>query len=458
MRSREAERAVEVGFKRHAPSRQQNSPAPGEAAGAILRTLPDTADSFYVVVNNGDVTADAIHFQRATGGGGAGDLGAQWLEWRVTGRARLASFGSNPTAPSVTFTNDTGAQDIVSTTNGTVFMGSYHGLGAGGALNSETLTLDGTTFDPTIARTGNLFTLRNSTTATDGTNSFTRDLTTTIGAGGAVRYKINSISTVGTFSFAYLGMVIGTGAFDEADVQLTDGGSWKPLPALGTSQAVTGQIKLEAAVKGLRLRDTTTGRAVQVTGSAIPAIANYLRAEFVRVTGTDRLKGYFGRFTSVAALANAEWESNASVVATGSLEGTNLMTNGNFASGDLTGWTKASGAGTATVVGGVMNQVREAAANHRMRQTNVITAVVSDILAYRMDTNAVSAGAFPIARVANANSLTATGAMINQTTVLGRNVFVFQADVTTIWPGDEFSAGTAGQTADTDNYGLWKLN
>jgi hypothetical protein len=427
--------------------------------GTLLRTVPDTDDSFYVVVRTlDDADADAVHFERNVGSGGVGDLGSQWPEWRVTGRARLDDATSDPTSPSVTFTDDPGAQDIVATSNGTVFMGSFHGLGAAGALNSETLLIDGTTFDPATAVSGSEFSLQNSTTASDGTNSFTRDLVTTIGASGGVHYSINSISKVGTISFAYLGMVIGSGAFDEADVQLTDGGAWKPLPALGVSQAVTAQLKLEAAIKGIRLRDTATGRAVQVTGSGIPAVANYLRAELARTLATDRLKGYFGRFTDISALAGAEWETNAAIVDTGSLEGTNLMTNGGFATGDLTGWTKASGAGTATIVSGAMRQVREAAANHRMRQTNVITAVVDDILAFRMDTVAVSAGVLPIARVANANTLSSTGAMINLTTVLGRNLYVFAATATTIWPGDEYSAGTAGQTADTDNYALMKLN
>ncbi len=431
--------------------------APGKSGNAF-RTVPDTADSFYVVAHSPDGGYDAVHFQRNVGSGGAGDLGVKWPEWRVTGRARLATFLSNPTAPSVVFANDTGAQDIVATPNGTVFMGSFHGLGAGGALNSETLTLDGAVFDPTTARIGNLLTLRNSTTATNGVDSFTRDLTTTVNQNGGVHYKINSISKGGTISFVYLGMLIGTGAYDEADVQLTDGGLWKPLPALGTAKAVTAQLFSTALIKGMRLRDTSTGRAVQVAGSGIPSLANYVRAEMARVTANDRLKAYFGRFTDVSSLAGAEWESNASIVTAGSLAPANLMTNGDFASGDLTGWTKASGAGTATVVGGVMDQVREAAANHRMRQTNVINAAVNDVLAFRMDTDAVSAGAFPIARVANSNSLSSAGAMVNQTTVLGRNLYVFVADVTTIWPGDEFSAGSAGQTADTDNYALSKIN
>jgi hypothetical protein len=430
----------------------------GGGAGEVLRTVPDTSDSFYVVVRTPDGDADAVHFERDVGSGGVGDLGNKWPEWRVTGRARLASFASDPTAPSVTFTTDPGAQDIVATSNGTVFMGSFHGLGAAGALNSETLLLDGETFDPTTVRTGNLLSVQNSTTASDGTNSFTRDLTTTIGASGGVHYKINSISKGGTISFVYLGMVIGTGAYDEADVQLTEGGAWKPLPALGTSQAVTGQIFSAVAIKGIRLRDTATGRAVQIVGSGISALANYVRSELLRLTATNRLKGYFGRFSDVAALANAEWETNASVEDTGSLEGTNLMANGGFASGDFTGWTKASGAGNATIVSGAMRQTREAAANHRMRQTSVITAAVNDILAYRMDTVAVSAGTLPIARVATANTLSSVGAMVNQTTVLGRNLFVFVASVTTIWPGDEYSAGTAGQTADTDNFALMKLN
>lgn len=430
-----------------------------EGVGGILRTVPDTADSFYVVVRNAYGSADAIHFQRNVGGGGGGDLGSMWPEWRVTGRARLASFGSNPASPSVTFTSDTGAQEIVAN-NGTKYMGSYHGLGAGGALNSETLTLDGATFDPTTARTGNLFALRNSTIATDGTNSFTRDLTTTIGATAGVHYKINSISTGGTIPLIYLGMLIGTGAFDEADIQVVTDGAWLPLPPLGTSLDVFGRIFSAVVLKGLRLRDTATGSAVSLVGSAISGLANYVQSELLRDTsGVDRLKGYFGRFTSVSTLADAEWETNAAIVATGSqIVASNQFTNGDFATGDFTGWTRQTGATAPTVVSGAMRQVREVAANHRMRQTNGIAAALSDVWAYRLDQGALSGGAAPWARVSTANTLSFSGAMVDRQTSTGRWLFVFVPTVTTLWAGIEHSLGAAADTLDTDNYGLWKLN
>lgn len=427
--------------------------------GGLLRTVPDTADSFYVVVKNAVGTADAIHLQRNVGGGGAGDLGSTWPEWRVTGRALLASFAGNPASPSVTFASDTGSQDIVAN-NGSKYMGSYHGLGAGGALNSETLTLDGATFDPTVARTGNLLSIRNSTTATDGTNSFTRDLTTTIGASAGVHYKINSISTGGTIPFVYQGMLIGTGAYDEADIQVVTDGPWLPLPPLGTSQDVFGRIFSPVAIKGLRLRDTATGRAVSLVGSAISGLANYVQTELLRESaGTDRLKGYFGRFTSVAALTDAEWETNAAVVATGTqIVASNQFTNGDFATGDFTGWTRQTGAVAPTVVSGAMRQVREVAANHRMRQTAGFAATLSDVWAYRLDQGVLSGGTAPWARVSTANTLSFSGAMVDRQTTTGRWLFVFVPTVTTLWAGIEHSLGAAADTLDTDNYGLWKLN
>lgn len=427
--------------------------------GGALRTAPDTADNFYVIARNVDGSADAIRLRRNVGGAGAADLGSQWLEWRVAGRARLASFASNPASPSVTFTDDTGAQDIVGF-NGTKYMGSYHGLGAGGARNSETMTLDGTAFDPTTARSGSTFVLRNSTTATDGTNSFIRDLTTTIGANGGVHYKINSISTVGTVSLIYLGMLIGTGAYDEADIQVVTDGPWLPVPALGTSQDVFGRIFSQVVLKGIRLRDTTTGRAVSLVGSAISGLASYVQTELLRVTSeVDRLKGYFGRFTDVSALANAEWETNAAIVATGTqVVAANQFTNGDFGTGDFTGWTRQTGAVAPTVVGGAMRQVREVAANHRMRQTASFPATVADVWAYRIDQVALSGGTTPWARVSTASSLSFVSAMVDRQMSVGRWLFVFVPTVNPIWAGIEHSLGAAADTLDTDNYWLGKLN
>lgn len=441
------------------PSRlPSHGPTEGVGGSGLLRTVPDTADSFYVVVKNAEGTADAIHLQRNVGGGTGGDLGSQWPEWRVTGRALLTSFAGNPASPSVTFTSDTGAQDIVAN-NGSKYMGSYHGLGAGGALNSETLTLDGAAFDPAVARSGNLLSVRNSTTATDGTNSFTRDLTTTIGASAGVHYKINSISTGGTITFLYLGMLIGSGAYDEADIQVVTDGPWLPLPPLGTGQDVFGRIFSQAVIKGVRLRDTVTGRAVSLIGSAVSALANYVQSELLRDTsGTDRLKAYFGRFTDVSALANAEWETNGAVVATGTASPTNQFTNGDFATGDFTGWTRQTGAVAPLVVSGAMQQLREPAANHRMRQTASFPATLADVWAYRVDEKSLSGGTAPWARVSTANTLSFSGAMVDRQLTVGRWLFVFVPTVTTLWAGIEHSLGAVADTLQTDNYFLAKLN
>lgn len=433
---------------------QEVSPVAG---GPRLRVQPATADMFYLVSRNVDGSGDVARFQRNTGAAAdSNNAGGKWPEWRVTGRSRIAGFAGDAASPTITFSDDAGAHGIVAANSGQKFFGEFHGLGSAGSLNSETLTMGGVAFDPTSdAATGNDFELRNSTTATDGTTIFTRDLSTTINAAGGIHQKINSISGTAV-SFVFAGMAIGTGAFDEVDVQITPGGPWITLPPLGTTAA--RMYDTTAATVGMRLRDTATGRYVTLVGAALVVLANYVRSEAQRVTGTDRLKGYLSRFSSVAALAGAEWDADVGIDVTGSqFAGSNLLSNGNFATGDLTGWTKVQGAGNATVVSGAMRQVREAALGHRMRQTagNVVT--VADIMAMQVDMISNSAGLTPAARVANSVSMSATGAMVNQNMVVGRNLFLFKPNTTTIYVGDEYLSGTASETTDTDNYALYDI-
>jgi hypothetical protein len=433
---------------------------PGQGVGAALLTVPDTADSFYVVVTKPSGVIDAIHFQRNTGGNTGSDAGSQWPEWRVTGRARLNSVDDDPASANIVFTEDVGAQDIVAN-DGTKYLGSYHGLGAGGTLTSQTLTLDGNTFDPTTVRSGNSLVIRNVSTAVNGANSFTRDLTTTVTEEGKVHFKINSISTGGTISYVYLGMLIGTGLYNRADILEAGSASWHPGPTLSTSQTVAGRILPSVISTGVRLVDMLDGRAVTLVGAAIPSLANYVQGEVLRdPLSADRLKGYFARFSSVAALADAEWDMDAEIVGTNEswVDG-NLFTNGDFASGDLTGWTRASGAGTATIVSGAMQQVREVAANHRMRQTNSFAATTDDIWAYRMDLIDLSGGTAPTVRVSTANTLSFVGAMVDrQLTTECQWVFYFRPTVTTLWAGIEHTAGAVADTVETDNYWLANLN
>jgi hypothetical protein len=423
-----------------------------------LRTVPGT-DQFHIVVRNPDGSGDVIRMERNIGGqASSSNVGEKWPEWRYTGRWRVPTFTSPVGAQSVVFFEDRGAQDIVASNASGKFFGSFHGLGAAGALNSETLTMDGVAFDPTVATNGNTFSLRNTTTATDGTTTFTRDLTTTIDASGAVAYTLNSVSGTAV-SYYYAGMLTGSGSFSEFDVQMAVDGSWFTAPPMGLSPNNSYTLPTVAA-KGFRSRNTTTGAAVTITSPNISGAANYVRSETERTNVNDRQKVYFGRFTDAAAMAGLTWVESASVGAAGTqFAKTNQLTNGDFATGDLTGWTRQNGTTDPTVVGGAMRMVREAGAL-RMRQTNPVNLTAGQLIAFQMDLLALSGGGSPIARVGNSTALSSAGALVSQQmSGIARNTFLTVASgVTTAYAGTELAAGTLGQTADVDNFGLWVLS
>lgn len=423
-----------------------------------LRTVPSTADQFYIIARNADGSGDVIRMERNVGGAASSsNVGVKWPEWRYTGRWRIASFTAPLGAQTLGYFLDQGAQDIVAANASNKYFGSFHGLGTDGALNSETLTMDGVAFDPTVATNGNTFVLRNSTTATDGTTTFTRDLTTTVDSTGALTYLLNSISGTAV-SFYYAGMLTGSGSFDEFDVRVTEGGSWITAPPMGTSPNNSYTFPAVGA-KGFRSRNTTTGAAVMITSPNITSTANFVRSETERTNVNDRQKVYFGRFTDAAAMAGLVWTESAAVVATGTMfSKTNLLTNGDFATGDLTGWTQQNGSGT-TVVSGAMRMVR-AATTVRMRQTNPVNVTEGELVAFQMDLLALSGGGSPIARVGNSTALSSAGAVVSQQmSGIARNTFltVVASGVTTAYAGTELAAGTVGQTADVDNFGLWKI-
>lgn len=321
----------------------------------FLRSFPDTANSSYIVARNTIGGANAIHFQRNVGGAAdASSVGAPWPEWRVTGVSQMSSFNGNPKSPTNVVINDIGAQDMVGANASNKFFGSFHGLGAGGALNSETLTIDGATFDPTgPAVYGSTFALRNSTTATDGTTIWTRDLTTSINGNGCPHYVVNSASGT-ALSFAYVGMASGTGNnFNEDDFKVTSTYNVAPL---GTSDCRA----YLAATRVTRMRDLVNGNQVIMTG-IMPDIANYVRTEVIKEPSNNRTRAYLSRFSSVAALAGASWDLDIAVGATGAqFNSTQLLTTTDF----TTGWsTVGTGVG---VSAGVVTFTQPAAGNCRI--------------------------------------------------------------------------------------------
>lgn len=315
-----------------------------EGVEGLVRSVPSTEDRFYLVTRGEDGLIRSIRFERNLGAeADSANVGVKWLEWRPTGEAQLASFGSDPSSPLVNFTTDTGAQDIVGASAGGKYFGSYHGLGTGGSLNSETLLLDGTTLDPEVERIGDSFELTNDTTATDGTSTFTRSLTITVNAQGGLHFKVNSISTT-AIALIYLGMGIGSGStYTEADVKV--GTDWQSIP-LGDVNC-RGYL---AEVGQIRTRDPVNGRHVTVTG-ALKALSGYSRSEILKTTGS-RTKIYLALFSSASALVDAEWDIDWGQIATGSVSpGTNLLSNTDW----TTGWVNGGGGG-GSAAGGVLTQ------------------------------------------------------------------------------------------------------
>jgi len=422
-----------------------------------LRTVPDTADRFYIVSRNPDGTAVSTRIERNVGGpANASNVGVQWPEWRTTGQAGIASFDANPASPVIDFSLDNGAHDTVAGTgSGGKYFGSYHGLGAAGSLISETLLLDGVPFDPTVAATGNVLEIRNETNAVEGANFYRRDLSTYFTASGSIRFLIHSASQSG-MGIVYTGMLIAQGLYDEGDILQSDGATWAAVPTLGL-RAYQGEVLPSTEARGFRFRDTATGRLVTVLCGGALSLASAARGEFVRSLDVYRSKGYFCNFRNTDGLAGFEWTIAPSVV-TGvqPFNKPNLLVNGDFGTGNFTGWTKVFGTNDPTLVNGMMRQVRETG-NVRMRQTAAITAAAADLMAYELD-SVLSGGSGCRARVALTTSLSNVDARVDREITTSHYISVFRAGATTLYVGDSMNPGAQPDTLDTDNYALYRLS
>lgn len=396
------------------------SPTLGQGVGGSIRLVPSSANIFYLVTRGSDGVVRGIRFQRNSGAAADSvNLGVQWPEWRVTGETILASMTSDPTSPQTTFTDDGGAQDVVAVNGSGKYFGSVHGLGAGGALNSETLLINGVTADPTVARYGNSFELTNSTTATDGTSTITRSLTTTINVNGGLHYKLNSIS-ITSMAAAYVGMAIGSGTdFTEDDLKL--GTAWNTAP-LG-SGACYGYLD---GVNAHRMRDPLTGRYISIVG-AMKGLAGFSRSEVSKIAGT-RTKAYLSLFTSVAALANAEWDLDWGIMATGSISpGSNLLPNTDW----TTGWVAVANAGGVNGVSAGVLTMTASGGTSDTRYHRAIPGCVSG--SYYMEVvDAATTGQYGITSLLSASS-NINGSRntpvpaFTQAAQLGRNIRIFAA-------------------------------
>lgn len=422
-----------------------------------LRTVPATADRFYIVSRNPDGTAVSTRIERNVGGpANASNVGGQWPEWRTTGQARIASFEANPASPVIDFSLDNGAHDTVAGTgSGGKYFGSYHGLGTSGALISETLLLDGVPFDPAVAATGNVLEIRNETNAVEGSNFYRRDLSTYFSAAGNIRFLIHSASQSG-MGIVYTGMLIAQGLYAEGDVLQSDGTTWTAVPTLGM-RAYQGEVLPSTGVRGFRFRDTTNGRLVTVLCGGALSLASAARGEFVRSLDVFRSKAYFCNFRNTDGLAGFEWTITPSVV-TGvqPFNKPNLLVNGDFGAGNFTGWTKVFGTNDPTLVNGMMRQVRETG-NVRMRQTAPIAAATTDLMAYELD-SVLSGGSGCRARVALTTSLSNVDARVDREITTNHYISLFSAGATSLYVGDSMNPGAQPDTLDTDNYALYRLS
>lgn len=294
-----------------------------------VRTVPATADRHYVVVRENGMTK-SYRLERNLGASAtSSDLGGIHPEWRKTGEGYLPSFGANPATQTIWIGDEVGAFDMVGRDSSGKNFGSYHGLGTGGSKPSETLQMDGVNVDPTVASFGNSYVVRNTTIATDGVATLTRDMSVTFSA-NTCKYTIHSISQSGLVLF-YFGMPIATGN-NYSELWAKTGTGWTILD-LGTSG--DGAQAYLSNVKAIRMRDPATGYYSEASG-VLPTLANFVQCRTDKQPQNGRTKTYLAQFSDVTSLSNAEFffSVGASIPGNTSLA-SNLISDPNW----VTNWT-----------------------------------------------------------------------------------------------------------------------
>ncbi|EJN15694.1 hypothetical protein PMI42_00711 [Bradyrhizobium sp. YR681] len=449
---------------------------PGAAVGPRVRIVPDTSGSFYVMARSARGTGFAYHFIRNSGGNTATDQGGSWPNWRYAGCAEFASVLSDPKGTVLrTFSNDTGAQDyaFVLPTSAAKFSGSYHGVGSGGSLTSETLTIDGQSFDPTSSvATGGQVVLTHSVSITDGTSTITvTGFTVTISASG-IFFNPGTVSSSAVISIAFIGMGIATGTFDEGTFTLTSGDTEYKVP-VSVGASGYGRTFLQKA-NMVSLRRTSDGATVRFTTNA-PTVAGYRRTSVVRDGGLNRSKFYFDFGNSGGALGSISGVAWSQTYEAGSAGATtfasNLITNGAFAA-NISGWTVThTGTSTAWNAAGVLRQTRGAAGTDARAIQAVTTVVGAPYLLSAEDTytpNVVGTYLNPgsLGLTSNVNGSTSTPAPAYAPVPFDQNGYsahVVLPTLTTSYAMLLMSADTASgndttsDTSDWDNVSLFAL-
>lgn len=309
------------------------------AGGASVRSVPGAdSDTFYVVHRVGS-TNYVYRFTKAEGSSGPTSLGVQWLGWRLNGAGTRPTFEGNPLTGAVFQLDTEGASGLTAAAPGTISAHEWHGVGAAGSMASEAVTMDGVSYDPMAGeRRGNAWSVRNTITASDGTNTLTRDLSWAIEPAGGIRPTRHSVTGSG-FTRAYFASPVGSSVdYDLIDVLYDAGGDWENGVPLGSVNAVA---YLETA-RGVRIRDGA-GNFVSFVGD-LPDVAGFDECRVDKELGNEKTKIYMSRWDDpyVAGVATG-------VLLAGTMDDSGLGTPTNKIANTVftTGWSKSpSGTGT----------------------------------------------------------------------------------------------------------------
>lgn len=379
-----------------------------------LRTVPSTDDRFYLVLRDGPSDAKVVRFQRNIGGSGGTDLGVKWPEFRVTGLGTLATFSATPSTANWEM-DETGACDTVARNGTSINFGSYHGLGAGGTLHSESIKVDGVAISHTDAVEGSTFELRNDTSATDGVDTYRRELVVTNGDDASLNFALPTVSATAGLVLFYFGMPMASGN-GYSEVAARYGTAWNTFP-MGTTDASAAL----ATAKAVRMRDPTTGYYVEASGE-LPSRANFVRARTEKQTSTVRSKTYLAQYSSTAAMAGAEFLMEWGEGTPGVIAPATALVDANW----LAPWDNAPGptGGTVTVNGADLDMVWTSGTSN-LRYSSPITGV-SIGQTYAISVDLVSNNASTRLMLASNGSST-TSPTLSITTDVGRNIEVFVA-------------------------------
>lgn len=409
----------------------------GGAAQPLVRIEPGDADLFYAVFRDGSA-GKVVRWERDLFfPADSTNLGVQSPAFRPTGLGTLTAFRDVAATETEWQTDENGAMDFVARTAGGVFMFSAHGIGAAGSLDAEAMLIDGEAFDHTVETEGDTFELSNTVTASDGTNSGTREIIWTLNEGATLKGRMESVSTTG-LNLHYLWMPMGTGlGFDEiAYRRATD---WNVEP-MGSAEA----LATLADADGVRLRNPTSGAYV-TAASDLSARTGFVQCRVDKEQSNEREKGYLGQFSSAADLAGSEVVFEWGVGSAGAgTPATNLLANANW---DAPPWVRTHTTGGTIVDGGTDLTMTWSSGTSNLRtNAEIQTSLIGSRYALSVDLASLTGtGVRELYIGINANGSSTSPAYTTTTAIVGRNIAVYTA--TQDAPNQRFALRNASTVA-----------